>query len=87
MFSIMSTGLENVLVWFSPGSQAISTLAPHSARPADEAAEMPAPLPLPPHRPRARTAAGIPPSGSDASHTSAFSDVRESSHTQEFTIT
>ena len=86
MFSIISTGLENVLVWFSPGSQAISTLAPHSAQPVGDAGAMPAPLPLPLRRPRVQTGAGMPPSASGASHTSAFSDVRESSHTQEFAI-
>jgi hypothetical protein len=86
MFSIINTGLANVLVWFSPGSQAVSTLAPHSTRPASDCETLPAALPLSPWRPHRETSGALQPNASAASHTSACSDMRESSHTQEFTI-
>ena len=86
MFSIINTGLANVLVWFSPGSQAISTLAPLSARPVSDPDAIPGPSLLPPLPRRHETSAALPPAASNSSHTSAFSDMRESSHTQEFTI-
>ena len=38
MFSIISTGLLRALVWYSPGSRAISTLAPRSAQPGERSA-------------------------------------------------
>jgi hypothetical protein len=86
MFSIINTGLANVLVWFSPGSQAISTLAPLSARPVSDPDAIPKPAPLPWLPRRHGSFQALPPAASDSSHTSAFSDMRESSHTQEFTI-
>jgi hypothetical protein len=86
MFSIINTGLANVLLWFSPGSQAISTLAPLSARPVRDPDAIPGPSLLPPLPRRHETSAALAATASNSSHTSAFSDMRESSHTQEFAI-
>jgi hypothetical protein len=86
MFSIINTGLANILVWFSPGSQAISTLAPRSARPVSDPGAIPGPSLLPPRRRRNASSEAASLAASGASHTPAFSGVRESSHTQEFTI-
>jgi hypothetical protein len=77
----MSTGFLRTLVWYSPGSQAISTLTPRWAYPANDPRAMPGPSPIPPRTPPVQ-AAQPPPAG--GSHTPAFSGVRESSHTQEF---
>jgi hypothetical protein len=85
MFSIINTGLANVLVWFSPGSRAISTLAPLSARPVSDPHAIPEPSLLPPLPRRCETSAALHQAASGSSQTPAFSDARESSHTQEFT--
>lgn len=85
MFSIINTGLANVLVWFSPGSRAISTLAPLSARPVSDRDAIPGPSPLPPPARRRETPEALAAAASGSSHTPAFSEVCESSHTQEFT--
>ena len=68
------------MVWYSPGSRAISTLAPDSAHPSDRR-QMPEPAPLPPWRAPSRPAQPEDPNGS---HTDSRSLAHESSHTQEF---
>jgi len=84
MFSIINTGLIRALVWYSPGSQAISTLAPRSAHPVTDARDIPAPSPIPLQAApvQAPAAALTAPTGS---HTPASTELRKSSHTQEFT--
>lgn len=84
MFSIISTGFLRILVWYSPGSQAISTLAPRWAHPASDPRTIPGPSLIPSRmaaeevtQPHTEPAPG-------GSHTPARSSVRESSHTQEF---
>jgi len=83
MFSIINTGVAPALVWYSPGSQAISSLAPRSAHPVTDPRDIPEPSlipPLPPPAPRAATG----PTAPTGSHTPASTELRESSHTQEF---
>jgi hypothetical protein len=83
MFSIINTGLVRVLVWYSPGSRAISSLAPRSARPVTDPRDIPEPsLILPWPSPEAGQPTS--PTAPGSSHTPAFSSVNESSHTQEF---
>jgi len=83
MFSIINTGLANILVWFSPGAQTVSTPVPHSPRAVSSSAAAPARSPLSRWR---EHRAELSPKAGAASHTSASSDAHESSHTQEFTI-
>jgi hypothetical protein len=84
MFSIINTGLVQVLVWFSPGSRAVSTLAPPSAQPICNRDGIPAAaLVLPQLLGLEAMRAG--PEEAGTSHTPTGSDARESSHTQEFT--
>ena len=84
MFSIINTGWAEVLLWFSPGSRAVSTLAPRAARPVCDARAIPGPSLLHP-RPRiSETPAAPSPLALRSSHTRAFSGMRGSSHTQEF---
>ncbi len=83
MFSIINTGLVKVLVWFSPGPRAISSLAPRSVRPVSDPRDIPEPsllLPLP----AAETGQPTSPTAPGSSHTPASSSVNESTHTQEF---
>jgi hypothetical protein len=80
MFSIISTGFLRTLVWYTPGSQAISTLTPRSAHPGDPR-DIPAPAAIPPWVGPMQTMESSAPSGS---HTQAHSIAHESSHTQEF---
>jgi hypothetical protein len=85
MFSIIDTGLVKVLVWFSPGSRAISTLAPRPARAAIDRSGIPDPSLILPHTlVEGAVAAGVV-ALAGSSHTPAWSDMHESSHTQEFT--
>jgi hypothetical protein len=80
MFSIISTGFLRTLVWYTPGSQAISTLTPRSAHPGNPR-DIPAPAVIPPWVGPTQAVEPTAPSGS---HTQAHSLARESSHTQEF---
>jgi hypothetical protein len=82
MFSIIDTGVVRALVWYSPGSQAISSLAPRSAHPVTDPRDIPEPSPIPllPPVPPAATGLAAP----TGSHTPASTELRESSHTQEF---
>jgi hypothetical protein len=84
MFSIINTGLVKALVWFSPGSRAVSTIAPRGAQPARDPSPPTEYSPLPPRaqpiasdRASARWEAG-------RSQTRSSSQLCESSHTQEF---
>jgi hypothetical protein len=86
MFSIIDTGLVKVLVWFSPGSRAISTLAPRSARPVSDRHGIPDPSLVPPQALVEGTVVAGVAAIARSSHTPTGSDVHESSHTQEFTI-
>jgi len=86
MFSIINTGLVNVLVCFSPGSCAVSTLAPGSARPASDPREMPRPSPIRPRPAAGEGERAASPTTTASSHTPASSYMHESSHTQEFSV-
>jgi hypothetical protein len=83
MFSIINTGVARALVWYSPGSRAISSLAPSSAHPVTDPRDIPEPSPiplLPPPVPPATTGLAAP----TGSHTPASTELHASSHTQEF---
>ncbi|HXA53382.1 MAG TPA: hypothetical protein VNV37_00760 [Solirubrobacteraceae bacterium] len=81
MFSIVNAGLLTELVWYSPGSRAISTLAPRSARPPRDPCAIPAPVPIAPWAP---SRLAVRPAAPCDSHTQERSRAHESSHTQEF---
>jgi hypothetical protein len=85
MFSIIDTGLVKALVWFSPGSRAKSSLAPHSARPVADPGALPAPSLIVPRLAGYEECRRATAQEPGASHTPETSSVRESSHTQEFT--
>jgi hypothetical protein len=86
MFSIINTGLAGVLVWFSPGSQAKTTLAPCSARPVRDPGALPGPSLVSPRPLFPGALAATSPATIGCSHTPARPSSRESSHTREFTI-
>jgi hypothetical protein len=86
MFSIINTGWAGILVWFSPGSQAISTLAPRSARPVRDPDALPKPSLVPAWGPFRAAAAGASGAAVAYSRTPARPSPRGSSHTQEFTV-
>lgn len=76
----MSTGFLRTLVWYSPGSRAISTLTPRFAQPGDPR-NIPGPAVIPPWMAPGQAVGPATPNGS---HTQARSIAHESSHTQEF---
>jgi hypothetical protein len=86
MFSIINVGLAQVLVWFSPGPQTISTLAPPSARPVSGRHAIPGPSLILPQALGIEAVQATAVAAAGSSHTPARSDIRESSHTQEFTV-
>jgi hypothetical protein len=92
MFSIINIRWARALVWYSLGSETASTLAPRRARPAREdgraATHRASALPAGDRPGCAANRPGDPQNerwSAGCSHTPAYSDMRESSHTQEFT--
>jgi hypothetical protein len=83
----MNMGFIRSLVWYSPGSRAISNLAPRSAQPVSDPRRIPRPSPILPPTGSLRAAQPANSSAPTDSHTPASSGLRESSHTQEFVRT